>query len=117
MAALCRPDVSSAMKMNIPIEGATDVDSAMANRILASGDSPNEPVAAISRRRSFPLRTLIVCFTAWLIATEVLIFDEVKFTANAELIEQAARALRAPQVIVPSERAPSFPSDTKMHKL
>jgi hypothetical protein len=103
--------------MNALVEGPTDTDRAMANRILGGGYSPNEPVAAISRRRSFPLRTLIVCFTTWLIATEVLIFDEVKFNANAALLEQAARALRAPQVIVPSERAPSFPSDTKMHKL
>jgi hypothetical protein len=105
------------MKMNIPIEGATDADSALANRILASGDSSNSPRAGISFRRSFPLRTLMVCFTAWLIATEVLIFDEVKFNANAELLKQAARALRSSQVIVPSERAPSFPSDAKMHKL
>jgi hypothetical protein len=107
------------MKMNIPIdpiEGETDADRPVA-RVRESGDSPNAPIAAISRRRSFPLRTLMVCFTAWLIATEVLIFDEVKFNAKAELLEQAARALRSPQIIVPSERAPSFPSDAKMHKL
>ena len=38
------------------------------------------------------LRTLMVCFTVWLIATEILIFDQIKFDAKAEL-EQAARAL------------------------
>ena len=67
--------------------------------------------------RAFPLRTLMVCFTTWLIATEVLIFDEAKFNANARLLEQAARALRGPEVVVPSERPSDFPSDAKMHKL
>ena len=105
------------MKMNIPIEGATDADRTVANRVRESGDSPNAPIAAISRRRSFPLRTLMVCFTAWLIATEVLIFDEVKFNANAALLEQAARALRGPEVVAPSERSPDVPSDPRMHKL
>jgi zona occludens toxin (predicted ATPase) len=89
------------MKMNTALEGATDTNRA----------------TAIPRRRSFPLRTLMVCFTTWLIATEVLIFDEVKFMANAELLEQAARALRAPQGIVPNERPSDFTSDGKMHKL
>ena len=105
------------MKMNIPIEGATDADRTVANRVRESGDSPNAPIAAISRRRSFPLRTLMVCFTAWLIATEVLIFDEVRFNANAALLEQAARALRGPEVVAPSERSPDVPSDARMHKL
>jgi hypothetical protein len=105
------------MKMNIPIEGATDADRTVANRARESGDSPNAPIAAISRRRSFPLRTLMVCFTAWLIATEVLIFDEVKFNANAALLEQAARALRGPEVVAPSERSPDVPSDARMHNL
>ena len=44
----------------------------------------------MSARRPFPLRTLMVCFTAWLIATEVLIFDQIKFDAKVELLEQAA---------------------------
>ena len=105
------------MKMNVPIEEATDVDRAIANRTLGNGDLPSAPGAAISRRNSFPLRTLMVCFTAWLIATEVLIFDEVKFNANAALLEQAARALRGPEVVVPSERSPNFPSGSKMQTL
>jgi hypothetical protein len=67
--------------------------------------------------REFPLRTLMVCFTTWLIATEILIFDEIKFNANAALLERAARALRGPEVVVPSERPPDFPSDAKMDKL
>ena len=103
--------------MNVPIEEATDADGAIANRTFGNGDSPSAPGAAISRRNSFPLRTLMVCFTAWLIATEVLIFDEVKFNANAALLEQAARALRRPEIVVPSERSPNFPSGSKMQRL
>jgi hypothetical protein len=105
------------MKMNIPIEGETDADRAVANRTLGSGDLPNAPIAAISRRRSFPLGTLMVCFTAWLIATEVLIFDEVKFNANAALLEQAARALRGQQMLVPTQRPSNLPGNAKMEKL
>ena len=105
------------MKMNIPIEGETDADRAIANRTFGNGDLPSAPGAAISRRNSFPLSTLMVCFTAWLIATEVLIFDEVKFNAKAALLEQAARALRGPDVVAPSERSPNFSSGPKMQKL
>jgi hypothetical protein len=105
------------MKMNVPIEEATDADRAIANTTLGNGDLSSAPGAAISRRNSFPLRTLMVCLTAWLIATEVLIFDEVKFNANAALLEQAARALRRPEVVVPSERSSNFPSGSKMQKL
>src|SRR4029453_10539106 len=64
----------------------------------------NAPGAAISRRNSFPLRTLVVCFTIWLIATEVLIFDQIKFNVRTELLEQATRAIRGPQLSVPTER-------------
>ena len=64
----------------------------------------------------FPLRTLMVCFTIWLIATEVLVFDQVKFNARTELLEQAARALRGPEVAVPSERPSDLPG-AKMENL
>jgi hypothetical protein len=57
----------------------------------------------------FPLRTLMVCFTIWLIATEVLVFDQVKFNAKTELLEQAARALRGPEVVAPSGRPSDLP--------
>jgi len=103
--------------MNVPIEEAMDADRTMANRPFGNGDLPSAPAAAISRRKSFPLRTLMVCFTAWLITTEVLIFDEVKFNANAALLEQAARALRRPEILVPSERSLNFPSGSKMQRL
>ena len=89
----------------------------MSSRILATGDSLSDPGAAISARRSFPLRTLMVCFTVWLIATEVLIFDQIKFDAKVELLEQAARALREPQFMAPTERPSNLPSGAKMERL
>ncbi len=59
----------------------------------------------------------MVCFTIWLIATEVLIFDQIKFNVKTELLKQATRALRGPEVVAPSERSPDVPSDARMHKL
>ena len=67
--------------------------------------------------RAFPLRTLMVCSTIWLIATEVLIFDQVKFNAKAELLNQAARALRGSEVLAPTERPSNLPGSVKMEKL
>jgi len=89
----------------------------MNSRILATGDSLSDSEAAMSARRAFPLRTLMVCFTVWLIATEVLIFDQIKFDAKAELLEQAARALGGPQVMVPTERPSNLQSGAKMERL
>ena len=71
----------------------------------------------IESPKPFPLRTLMVCFTIWLIATEILVFDQVRFDANAELIRQAARALRGPEVVVPTERPSRPPSDVRMQQL
>jgi hypothetical protein len=88
----------------------------MSSRILA-GDSLSDPGAAMSARRAFPLRTLMVCFTVWLIVTEGLIFDQIKFDAKAELLEQAARAFRGPQVMAPTERPSHLPSGAKMETL
>ena len=51
----------------------------------------------------------MVCFTIWLIATEILFFDQVRFDANAELLRQAARALRGPEVVAPSGRTSDLP--------
>lgn len=87
------------------------------SRILPAGDSLSDPGAVMSARRAFPLRTLMVCFTVWLIATEILIFDQIKFDAKAELLEQAARALRGPQVMAPTERPSNLPSGAKMGTL
>jgi hypothetical protein len=84
---------------------------------VRTGDSSSDPEPGMSAQRTFPLRTLMVCFTVWLVATEVLIFDQIKFEAKAELLEQAARALCGPQVIVPAERPSNLPSGAKMESL
>jgi hypothetical protein len=65
----------------------------------------------------FPVRTLMVCFTIWLIATEILVFDQLKFDAKAELLNQAARALRGSQLMAPGERPSNLPGDASMQKL
>ena len=86
---------------------------------MKTSESPtasNDPVMPASNRRSLALRTLIVCFTIWLIATEVLIFDQIKFNARIELLEQAARSIRGQQ-LVPTERPTNLPGTAKMEKL
>ena len=67
--------------------------------------------------RPFPLRTLMVCFMAWLIATEILMFDQFQFEAKAALLEQAARTLGAPHVMAPTERSPNPQGDATMEQL
>ena len=116
------PEVRSFYKSDRPMRPGGDdkkwgVDRVMSSRILATGNSLSDPGAAMSARRAFPLRTLMVCFTVWLIATEVLIFDQIKFDAKAELLEQAARALPEPQFMVPTERPSNLPSGAKMERL
>lgn len=81
--------------------------------LIASDDTG----AAVSNRRLFPFRTLLVCFTVWLIATEVLIFDHIKFNARIELLEQATQGIRGSHLLVPTERPADVPSDAKMEKL
>ena len=81
-----------------------------------SSTASDDPVVGTSNNRSFPLRTLMVCFTIWLIATEALIFDQIKFNIRTELLEQAARAIRGQQ-LVPTERPSKFPGAAKMEKL
>jgi len=105
------------MKMNVPIEEATDTDRAIANSTFGSGDLPSAPGAAISRRNLFPFRTLMVCFTIWLVATEVLIFDQIKFNVRIDLLEQATRASRGPQLLAPTERSSNLPGVAKMENL
>lgn len=68
-------------------------------------------------QRSFPLRTLIICFTIWLIATEILVFDQVRFDTRIELLDQTARALRGPKVVVPGGRPPNLPDSARMEQL
>ena len=93
-----------------------DTDRGMSNAILVRGDSANATVGA-SVRRPFPLRTLMVCFTIWLIATQAMIFDQVKFAERAQLLEQTARSLGAPQVVVPTERPSHSSSGAELQRL
>ena len=95
-----------------------ELDRAGHNRVFRVGNSPSGAVAAaIANRGPFPLRTLIVCFTIWLIATQAMIFDQVKFDERAQLLEQATRSLGGPQVVVPSERPSNVPTGAKAQRL
>jgi hypothetical protein len=87
-------------------------------RVFGVGDSPSgADAAAIANRRSFPLRTLMVCFTIWLIATQAMIFDQIKFAERAHLIEEATRPPGGPQVVVPNEPASNLPTGGKVQRL
>jgi hypothetical protein len=59
----------------------------------------------------------MVCFTIWVIATEVLVFDQIKFNVRTELLEQATRAIHGSQLLVPTERQSNLPGNAKMEKL
>src|SRR6266576_852754 len=93
-----------------------DTDRALSNRNVARGDSASGTFGA-SVRRPFPLRTLIVCFTIWLIATQAMIFDQIKFVERAQLLEQTARSLGAPQLVVPTERPSHSSSGAELQRL
>jgi len=68
-------------------------------------------------RGPFPLRTLIVCFTIWLIATQAMIFDQVKFAERVHLLEEATRSLGGPQVVVPNEPASNLSTSATVQRL
>jgi hypothetical protein len=93
-----------------------DTDRAMSNRNLAKGVSASGTFGA-PVRRPFPLRTLMVCFTIWLIATQAMIFDQIKFDERAQLLEQTARSLGAPQVAIPSERPSNSSNGAELQRL
>ena len=76
-----------------------ELDHAGGNRVFRVG---NSPISA--SRGQFPVRTLIVCFTLWLIATHAMIFDQFKFEERAHLLQQEARSLGAPQLVLPNEQ-------------
>jgi hypothetical protein len=82
-----------------------------------SSTASDRAAMVVSNRRSFPLGILIVCFTIWLVATEVLVFDQIKFNIRIELLEQAAQAIHGPQLLVPPERQSNLPGVAKMDKL
>ena len=73
--------------------------------------------AAIASRRPFPLRTLIVCFTIWLIATQAMIFDEVKFETRVHLLDQAAQSLGGLHMVVPNEQPSNPPTGPRLQTL
>src|SRR5215469_4227943 len=94
------------------------LDRAGHNRVLKVANSPSDAVAApIADRKPFPLRTLMVCFTIWLIATQAMIFDQIRFDQRAHLLEQEARSLGAPQVLVPNERPSNLPNGATVQRL
>ena len=89
----------------------------MSDQILGSGESTTGVVSVVSGRHPFPLRTLMVCFTIWLIATQAMILDQVKFDERAHLLEQATRSLGGPQVAVPNEPPSDRPTGAKVQRL
>jgi len=99
-------------------EEGLELDRAERNRIFRVGNSPGGAVAAaVATRQPFPLRTLIVCFTIWLIATQAMIFDQLKFAERVHLLEQEARSLGAPQVVVPNERPSNLSTGANVQRL
>lgn len=88
------------------------------NRAFRVGNSPGGAVTtAIARRGPFPLRTLMVCFTVWLIATQAMIFDQLKFEERAHLLEQAAQSFGAPQVVVPNGQPSNLSTGANVQRL
>jgi len=80
--------------------------------VFKIGNSPRG-----ASRGPFPLRTLIVCFTIWLIATQAMIFDQVKFAERVHLLEEATRPLGGPQVVVPNEPASNLSTSATVQRL
>jgi len=99
-------------------ERSLELARATNDRIVSAGNAPSSPIAApVATRRPFPLRTLMVCFTIWLIATQAMIFHQIKFDERTQLLERTARSLGAPQVLVPSEGPLQPSSGAKMQRL
>jgi len=101
-----------------PTDQAAELDHAGHNRVFSVGNSPSGTDAgALASRRPFPLRTLIVCFTIWLIATQAMIFDEIKFETRVHLLDQAAQSLGGFHMVVPSERPPNPGAGANVQRL
>jgi hypothetical protein len=73
--------------------------------------------AAAATRGPFPLRTLMVCITIWLIATQAMILDQVKFETRVHLLEQATSSFGGRQPVVPNEPLSNPPNDVKAQRL
>jgi hypothetical protein len=92
-----------------------ELDRAGDNRL---GNSPSGAVAAAAASPGpFPLRTLMVCFTIWLIATQAMFFDQLKFKERAQLLEETARSFGAPHVVLPNQEPSNLPSGAKVQRL
>ena len=94
------------------IDQGAELDRTGGNRVFRVGNSPSG-----SSRGSSPVRTLIVCFTIWLIATQAMIFDQLKFKERAQLLDETARSFGVPQVVVPNQRPSNLPSGAKVQRL
>ena len=100
------------------IDHGSNLDRAGHNGILRVGSSPSGSVVpAVDSRKPFPLRTLIVCFTIWLIATQAMIFDKIKFETRVHLLDQAAQSLGGFHMVVPSERPPNPGAGANVQRL
>jgi hypothetical protein len=136
LAVLCRQRERPDMKMNqyrgdsepfsVPYSANDTVDRtdqgpefdrARHTRLLTVSNSPTDAETGIVSRGAFPLRTLIVCFTIWLIATQAMIFDQIKFDERAHLLERQARSLGVPQVVIPNDRPSNLPTGAKVQRL
>ena len=120
----CRGDSGPFSVPNLVFDAANrteqepELDRVTHNRVVRVGNSPSGAVAGpVASLRPFPLRTLIVCFTIWLIATQAMILDQIKFDARARLLEQTARSFGGPQVVVPNERQYNPPTSAKVQRL
>jgi hypothetical protein len=114
----CEP-LSVLFSANDPVDRTNqglELDCAGQNRLV--GNSPGGVVAAaVAGRGPFPHRTLIVCFTIWLIVTQAMIFDQVKFKTRVRLIEQQTRSFSGPRLVVPNEQRSNSPSGAKVQRL
>ena len=120
----CRGDFEPFSVPNLVFDAANqteqepELDRVTHNRVVRVGNSPSGAVAGpVASLRPFPLRTLIVCFTIWLIATQAMIFDQIKFDARAHLLEQATRSFGGPQVVVPDERPSNHSTGATVQRL
>ena len=126
MAVLCHEGEPSCMKMNqyrgdsepFSVPSANDTVSRTdqgpaLNRVFRVGND----ATAIASRRPFPLRTLIVCFTIWLIATQAMIFDQIKFETRVHLLDQAAQSLGQFHLVVPNEQPSNSPTGATGQRL
>ena len=101
-----------------PTDQKPELDGTGHTRVFRVGDSlGGAGAAATANRRPFPLRTLIVCFTIWLIATQAMIFEQIKFAERARLLEEATRTLWGPQVVVPNEPASNLSTAAEVQRL